>query len=108
LSSKIDLKDVSWWKSIKDAYKPRALIITKLSKKGYISLHVGGKPFHIACKHDGNKCGPFSTYSSKTGLSKIRNLKHKYETTKAQFPRKMDGAQSSIKRGPLPSKDMNS
>jgi hypothetical protein len=32
-SSKIDLKDVSWWMSIKDACKPQIPIIAKLSKK---------------------------------------------------------------------------
>jgi hypothetical protein len=36
-SSKIDLKDVSWWKSIKDAHRLGVLINTKLSKKGCIS-----------------------------------------------------------------------
>jgi hypothetical protein len=29
-SSTIDLKDVFWWMSIKNAYKPGALVITKL------------------------------------------------------------------------------
>jgi hypothetical protein len=33
---------------------------------------------------------------------KIQNLKHKYGTTKTQFPRKADGAQSSIKRRLIP------
>jgi hypothetical protein len=28
----------------------------------------------------------------KMGLLKIQNLEHKYRTTKAQFPRKVDGA----------------
>ncbi len=35
--SKIDLKDVSWWMSIKNACKFRALIITKHSKKNVTS-----------------------------------------------------------------------
>jgi hypothetical protein len=35
---KTDLKDVSWWKSIKDVCRPRALVIAKLSKEGCISL----------------------------------------------------------------------
>jgi hypothetical protein len=51
-SSKIDLKDVSWWVSIKDAYRPRALKITKLSKEGCISLVIEGKKFHTTHKHD--------------------------------------------------------
>jgi hypothetical protein len=32
LSFKIDLRDVSWWMSIKEAYRPRVPITTKLSK----------------------------------------------------------------------------
>jgi hypothetical protein len=38
--------------------------------------------------------GPFQfekTYFFKTGLSKIRNLEHKYGTTKTQLPKKVDG-----------------
>jgi len=34
----IDLKDVSWWMSIKEACKPRASVIARLSKEGWISL----------------------------------------------------------------------
>jgi hypothetical protein len=37
-SSKIDLRDVSWWMSIKDAYRPGVPLTTKLSKEGWISL----------------------------------------------------------------------
>jgi hypothetical protein len=33
------------------------------------------------------------------GPSKIRNLEHKYTTTKAQLSRKANGAQSSMKEG---------
>jgi hypothetical protein len=51
-SSKINLKDVSWWMSIKDAYRLEALVTTKLSKEGYISLAIGRRPFHAARKHD--------------------------------------------------------
>jgi hypothetical protein len=40
------------------------------------------------------------------GLLKIRNLKHKYETTKAQLPIKTNGAQFSVKRRPIPLKDI--
>jgi len=32
--SKINLRDVSWWKSIKDAYKLGALVIVDSQKKG--------------------------------------------------------------------------
>jgi hypothetical protein len=51
-SSKINLRDVSWWMSIKDACRLGVLIIAKLSKEGCISLVTGGMPFHDACKHD--------------------------------------------------------
>jgi hypothetical protein len=37
-SSKIDLKDVSWWMSIKDACRLKALVTAKLSKERCISL----------------------------------------------------------------------
>jgi hypothetical protein len=40
------------------------------------------------------------------GLLKIQNLKPKYKATKAQLPRKVDGAQSSIERRPIPPKDI--
>jgi len=46
-------------------------------------------------------------YSSKMGLSKIQNLEHKNETTKAQFPIKTDGPQSSTERRHIPLKDIN-
>jgi hypothetical protein len=51
-SSKIDLRDVSWWMSIKDVCRLEASITAKLSKEGCISLVVGGRPFHTTCKHD--------------------------------------------------------
>jgi hypothetical protein len=44
-SSKIDLRDVSWWNSIKDAWRHGALVISKLSKERCISLVVGGNHF---------------------------------------------------------------
>jgi hypothetical protein len=37
-SSKINLRDVSWWMSIKDAYRPGVLVIVKLFLKRCISL----------------------------------------------------------------------
>ncbi len=52
-SSKIDLKDVSWWMSIKDAYRLGALIIARFSKERCISLVVvGGRWSHTTHKHD--------------------------------------------------------
>jgi hypothetical protein len=51
-SSKIDLKDVLWWMSIKDAYRFKAQVISRLSIEGCISLVTKGKPFHGTHKHD--------------------------------------------------------
>jgi hypothetical protein len=42
------------------------------------------------------------------GLLKIRNLEHKYRTTKAQLPKEVDGAQSSIDRKLIPLKNIGS
>jgi len=41
-SFKIDLRDVLWWKSIKDACKPGAPVIVKFSKERCISLATRG------------------------------------------------------------------
>jgi hypothetical protein len=37
-SSKIDLRDVSWWMSIKDTCRLGVLVIARLSKEGCISI----------------------------------------------------------------------
>jgi hypothetical protein len=39
------------------------------------------------------------------GLSNIRNLEHKYEGTKAQFPKKRNKAQSSIDKNAYTTKE---
>jgi hypothetical protein len=51
-SSKIDLKHVSWGMSIKEACRPRAPIIAKLSKEMWISLAIKRKSYCVAHKHD--------------------------------------------------------
>jgi hypothetical protein len=51
-SSKIDIRDVWWWMSIKDAYRPRVLVIAKISKQGCIFLIEGKKTFCTTRKHD--------------------------------------------------------
>jgi hypothetical protein len=51
-SSKIDLRDVSWWMFIKDACRPRVLVITTLSKEVCISLITGRRSFRATRKHD--------------------------------------------------------
>jgi hypothetical protein len=51
-SSKIDLKDVLWWMSIKEACKLRAPITVKLSKQKCISLAAKRRPSRAACRHD--------------------------------------------------------
>ncbi len=47
-SSKISLKDVSWWMSIKYTCNPRVSVIAKLSKEKCISLATKGKLYHVA------------------------------------------------------------
>jgi hypothetical protein len=49
---KINLRDVSWWKSIKNVCKPNAPVITKVSKERCISLVARGRPSLVAHKHD--------------------------------------------------------
>jgi hypothetical protein len=51
-SSKIKLKDVSWWMSIKEACRPGAQVTTTFLKEGNISLVAGGRPSCAACKYD--------------------------------------------------------
>jgi hypothetical protein len=51
-SSKINLRDVLWWKSIKDAYITGAPVIAKLSKERCISLAAGRRPSHVTCKQN--------------------------------------------------------
>jgi hypothetical protein len=48
----IDLKNVSWWMSIKEACKFRAPVIVRLSKERCISLVARGKPPWATRKHD--------------------------------------------------------
>jgi hypothetical protein len=43
-SSKIDLRDVSWWMSIKEACRLGAPISTRLSKERSISLVTRNRP----------------------------------------------------------------
>jgi hypothetical protein len=52
LSSNTDLRDVSWRMSIKDANRPGALVIGRLSKERCISLATRGSPFHATHRHD--------------------------------------------------------
>jgi hypothetical protein len=51
-SSKIDLKDVSWWMSVKDAYRLGVPLIARVSKEKCIPLVARKGPFRIAHKHD--------------------------------------------------------
>ncbi len=50
----------------------------------------------------------WKTYSSKTSLLKIQNLDHKYKTIGTEFPKKTNGAQSSIDRSYISLKDISS
>jgi hypothetical protein len=47
-------------------------------------------------------------YSSKTSLSNMQNLEHKYKATKTQFLRKIDWAQFSINKIFIPPKEIGS
>jgi hypothetical protein len=51
-SFKVDLRDVSRLMYIKETCRPRMLVTSKLSKERRISLVIGGKPFHVASRHD--------------------------------------------------------
>jgi hypothetical protein len=57
-SSKIDLKGVSWWKSIRNACRPRLPITIRLSKEGCSSLAAKRRPSCTTHKHDWSKCPP--------------------------------------------------
>jgi len=46
-SSKIDIKDVSWWMFIKNVYKLGVLVTVRLLKEGCISLVVGHFALHV-------------------------------------------------------------
>jgi hypothetical protein len=46
-SFKINLRDVSWWMSIKDVYRPRVPVTIRPLKEECISLVVGGRPSHM-------------------------------------------------------------
>jgi hypothetical protein len=56
-SSKIDLRNVTWWMTIKKAYRPEVPIIAKFSKERCISLTTR-RSFRTTCKYDLNKRGP--------------------------------------------------
>jgi hypothetical protein len=51
-SSKMYLRDVLWWKSIKDACRFGVLVIAIYLKKRCIFLTTRGRPFHVVRKHD--------------------------------------------------------
>jgi hypothetical protein len=51
-SFEIDLRDVPWWKFIKNIYRLGVPVITRLSKERCIFLVVEGRPSWVACMHD--------------------------------------------------------
>jgi hypothetical protein len=51
-SSKINLRDVSWWMSTKDACKHKAPITTNFSKEGCISLTKIKRSSYVTHKHE--------------------------------------------------------
>jgi hypothetical protein len=50
-SFKINMRDKSWWMSIKETCTPGALVTTILSKEWCISLVTRGRPFHTTHRH---------------------------------------------------------
>jgi hypothetical protein len=57
-SSKIDLRDVSWWMSIKNTCKLGASMIIRFSKQGCISLTTTWRPSCVTHKYDWSKWAP--------------------------------------------------
>jgi hypothetical protein len=108
-SSKIDLKDMLWWMSIKDACKLWTLVTVKLSKERCISIIMGKRLSWTAWRHDWKRCGPpstWKTYSSKMCLLKIWNLEHIYRATKTQLHIKTNESQTSVDKKLIPPKDI--
>jgi len=86
-SSKINLKDVSWWLSIKKTCRPRVSITTRLSKEGCISLTAKVRPFNVTHKDDWSKCGPpFNLRNILFQNKPIENTKPKTQIRSHQNP----------------------
>ncbi len=83
-SSKIDLKDVSWWMSINNACILEALVIDKFQKKSAFFELRKEDYFELHENMIEGGVGPLQlkeTYFFKTSLSKIQNLEHIYGAT---------------------------
>jgi len=108
-SSKINLKDVSWWMSITNTYKLRVLVTAKLSKERCIFLATRKRLSWATQRHNWKRCdspSTWETYFSKMGLLIIWNMEHTYTTIITLFFRKVDGAQSSIDKMFIPLKEI--
>ncbi len=86
-------------------------ITAKFSKEGCIPLITRGRPSYVAFKHDWNKCGSLKNIFFQNGF--IKNIKPiaqiwSHESHESQFLKTLDGAQSSIKKRPIPLKDIGS
>jgi hypothetical protein len=82
--SKINLRDVSWLMSIKDARKPKAPIIVKFSKERYISLALGGRQSCATRKYDWSKWG--APFNMKNIFLQIKNTKPRAQIQSLQSP----------------------
>jgi hypothetical protein len=60
LSSKVDLRDMSWWMYIKNPCRPKVPITTKPFLKGCIFLTTKGKPFTLHVNMTEACVGPFN------------------------------------------------
>jgi hypothetical protein len=103
-SSKIDLKDVSWWMSIKYAYRHGALLTTTLSKERCTSLATKRRLSQTTRGQDWRGCGP----SEKHIFSKHVYQRYETQHTKYNTNTKTNGAQSSIKVRLIPLKEISS
>jgi len=74
-SSKIDLRDVLWCKSIKNACRFGASIIARLSKERCISLVTEGRPFHVTPRQNWSRWGPFNLKNIFLQNGSIKNTK---------------------------------
>jgi len=105
-SSKIDLKDVSWWMFIKNAYRHGALVTTTLSKERCTSPATKIKLSQTTWGQDWRGCGPF--HLKKHIFSKHVYQKYETQHTKYNTNTETNVAQSSIKIRHVPLKEISS
>jgi hypothetical protein len=75
-SFKIDMKDVSWWMSIEEAYRPGAPITTKFSKERNVATPLWPS---VGVKPNTSKVGDLESFGTPECLefnSKAQNTSH--------------------------------